>query len=240
MPDDRDWNRPRAPQGFGRRFDRNDDHDRHSGGYFQGQRGEGNNPGRFPIDPSRDLPVDPSRDLPVDPSRDLPVDPFRDRRQDDPWRGHADPGAEYRARTQARGWRRDDDYPASGRDWPHERDIGRGMGHGLGRNRDEHLHGYSGRGYGGLSNRDYDERGPGRVFDRGEDYGRADTHARGRAGDRSRDPGAADRRDRGFIDRAADEVVSWFGDDEAERRRRMDEREGRYRTEPHGRSRRDW
>lgn len=30
-------------------------------------------------------------------------------------------------------------------------------------------------------------------------------------------------RDRGFIDRAGDEVRSWFGDDEAERRRRMDE-----------------
>lgn len=31
------------------------------------------------------------------------------------------------------------------------------------------------------------------------------------------------RDDRGFIDRAGDEVRSWFGDEEAERRRRMDE-----------------
>ena len=30
--------------------------------------------------------------------------------------------------------------------------------------------------------------------------------------------------DRGFFNRAGDEVASWFGDDEAERRRRMDER----------------
>ena len=30
--------------------------------------------------------------------------------------------------------------------------------------------------------------------------------------------------DRGFFDRAGDEVRSWFGDEEAERRRRMDER----------------
>jgi osmotically-inducible protein OsmY len=30
--------------------------------------------------------------------------------------------------------------------------------------------------------------------------------------------------DRGFIDRAGDEVRSWFGDDEAERRRQLDER----------------
>ena len=34
------------------------------------------------------------------------------------------------------------------------------------------------------------------------------------------------RDERGVADRAADQVRSWFGDDEAERRRRMDEREG--------------
>jgi osmotically-inducible protein OsmY len=33
------------------------------------------------------------------------------------------------------------------------------------------------------------------------------------------------RADRGLVDRAGDEVRSWFGDEEAERRRRMDERE---------------
>jgi hypothetical protein len=32
--------------------------------------------------------------------------------------------------------------------------------------------------------------------------------------------------DRGFFDRAGDEVRSWFGDDEAQRRRMRDEREG--------------
>lgn len=32
-------------------------------------------------------------------------------------------------------------------------------------------------------------------------------------------------RDRGFLDRAGDEIASWFGDDEAARRRRQDERE---------------
>jgi osmotically-inducible protein OsmY len=38
------------------------------------------------------------------------------------------------------------------------------------------------------------------------------------------------RDDRGFIDRAGDQVRSWFGDDEAERRRQMDERErGQFR-----------
>ena len=34
-----------------------------------------------------------------------------------------------------------------------------------------------------------------------------------------------ERDDRGFFDRAGDEVRSWFGDEEAERRRRIDERE---------------
>ena len=45
--------------------------------------------------------------------------------------------------------------------------------------------------------------------------------------------------DRGFFERAGDEVASWFGDEEAERRRRSDrlrdEREGRYSGE-YGRS----
>lgn len=40
--------------------------------------------------------------------------------------------------------------------------------------------------------------------------------------------------ERGFFDRAGDEVRSWFGDDEAERRRRMDER---YEREQGGRDR---
>jgi hypothetical protein len=62
---------------------------------------------------------------------------------------------------------------------------------------------------------------------------RDDDRFRERGDDRGRD-------ERGFFERAGDEVASWFGDDEAERRRRedrmRDEREGRYRHE-HGR---DW
>jgi hypothetical protein len=38
-------------------------------------------------------------------------------------------------------------------------------------------------------------------------------------------PAGYDRDDRGFFDRAGDEVRSWFGDDEAERRRHLDELE---------------
>jgi hypothetical protein len=41
-----------------------------------------------------------------------------------------------------------------------------------------------------------------------------------------------DRDDRGAIDRAGDEVRSWFGDDEARRRRERDEREDRWNHPP--------
>jgi len=59
-------------------------------------------------------------------------------------------------------------------------------------------------------------------------------------GDAPRRDRAYGRDDRGFMDRAGDEVRSWFGDEEAERRRRMDEererRERMYgRTSEYGR-----
>ena len=47
------------------------------------------------------------------------------------------------------------------------------------------------------------------------------------------------RDDRGFFDRASDEVASWFGDEEAERRRRedqmRDQREGGWSSRDHDR-----
>ena len=50
--------------------------------------------------------------------------------------------------------------------------------------------------------------------------------------------------DRGFFERAGDEVASWFGDEDAERRRREDrmrmEREGGWGGGPRERSDRDW
>ncbi|WBO22801.1 DUF2171 domain-containing protein [Sphingomonas abietis] len=42
--------------------------------------------------------------------------------------------------------------------------------------------------------------------------------------DYRREPGYGSPDDRGFFDRAGDEIRSWFGDEEAERRRRRDER----------------
>nr|CAD6437817.1 SWFGD domain-containing protein [Rhizobium sp. Q54] len=43
-----------------------------------------------------------------------------------------------------------------------------------------------------------------------------------RRGGNYRDSEYRGREDRGFLDRAGDEVASWFGDEDAERRRRMD------------------
>lgn len=58
----------------------------------------------------------------------------------------------------------------------------------------------------------------GRDSGRGGDYGRRN-----------------DRDDRGFFERAGDEVASWFGDEDAERRRRQDAREDERYGEHRGR-----
>ena len=54
----------------------------------------------------------------------------------------------------------------------------------------------------------------------GDQGDRFDNRGSGRSWDRDDD----DRNERGFFDRAGDEIASWFGDDEAERRRREDMR----------------
>ncbi|TPG43445.1 DUF2171 domain-containing protein [Sphingomonas koreensis] len=66
------------------------------------------------------------------------------------------------------------------------------------------------------------------------------------ANPRRRDPGYGrqpqgyDYEERGFFDRAGDEVRSWFGDDDAERRREMDQRyDERYAGRSFGGDRRD-
>jgi osmotically-inducible protein OsmY len=56
-----------------------------------------------------------------------------------------------------------------------------------------------------------------------------DRYGHGRQG---RDRSYAD--DRGYVDRATDEVRSWFGDDEAERRRHVDEQRDRGRERRYG------
>ena len=60
------------------------------------------------------------------------------------------------------------------------------------------------------------------------DQGRQDRY-RGGARDYGRQPQAYNYDDRGFFDRAGDEVRSWFGDDDAERRRELDAQHARDR-----------
>lgn len=85
-------------------------------------------------------------------------------------------------------------------------------------------YGYRPEGRGREQERGY-ARGEDRSYNRDRGYGGADYRA-GRVdyGPRERTPADYDYDDRGFFDRAGDEVRSWFGDEEAERRRRLDER----------------
>jgi osmotically-inducible protein OsmY len=100
---------------------------------------------------------------------------------------------------------RNNDY--GGQDYPR----GRG-GYGQSRN----MQGYGERSYGGGS------------------YG-ADMYDRGGSrGGSHIPPRNYDRDERGFFDRATDEVMSWFGDDDAARRRKMDSREDHRGKGPQG------
>lgn len=80
------------------------------------------------------------------------------------------------------------------------------------------------------------DRGGDRYRGQRSDYGRGDPGyrygTRGQFGgpDYRRPPSDYDYEDRGFFDRAGDEIRSWFGDEEAERRREYDE----YYNRPYG------
>lgn len=149
------------------------------------------------------------------------------------WSGRADRGYGYDRppRDEAReGYR----GQQSGRDVRGERDREPGamdlaFGGGLGS-------GYSGRDRSGQGDRQ--QGGVSRGY--GADYGRFGSgHGDERYGDRAgsyrndvfaRDRGEPDatgyRGERGFLERAGDEMASWFGDTDASRRRRQDARQG--------------
>jgi osmotically-inducible protein OsmY len=105
--------------------------------------------------------------------------------------------------------------------------VGTGVGYSgarsdLGENRDyeSEREGYYGRTHSG----GYGYGGRGRGVDR--EYNRGYDREYGREYDR----GYGEREDRGWLERAADQVRSWFGDEESERRRSMDKAsEGEYR-----------
>lgn len=84
---------------------------------------------------------------------------------------------------------------------------------------------YSGQGgrYGAaLAGEMYRERDPYRDYGRARGYG--EYRGSSQRWRRGRDEQDYDDTERGFWDRASDEVASWFGDEEAEQRRRMDYR----------------
>lgn len=130
--------------------------------------------------------------------------------------------------------------------------YGRGSGYGH-EEESRYLGGSYGRGSGSY-NRDYDEDtitgaysggrdydrerygnrgGYGSNYERGESRGGyaggrrdySDYNRGGREGDRERYGDRYNEEDRTWLDRAGDEVASWFGDEEAERRRQMDARQ---------------
>ncbi|WP_454016600.1 BON domain-containing protein [Azospirillum sp. Marseille-Q6669] len=76
---------------------------------------------------------------------------------------------------------------------------------------------YGSRDYGGM---DYGSRGTGNRDYSSRDYGNRDYGRMGYSGG----SGYGRNEERGFFERAGDEMASWFGDEDAERRRRMDAR----------------
>jgi osmotically-inducible protein OsmY len=112
-------------------------------------------------------------------------------------------------------------YGREGR-WSRERDFGDSAGYGSGGSArdwrdvmEENRTGSGGYGYDSMRERGY-AGGYGAA-----DYGRTGSSRFGRG---SRE----DDEDRGFFERAGDEVRSWFGDEDAERRREQDMRQGHY------------
>lgn len=162
----------------------------------------------------------------------------RGRDRDDPrerWRNEERGGRTGVYEGRDRGQDRDrGDYSRYGRDeeWEHGRFSaddysGRGAGYGRGGyssgGGDYEKAGFQVRSFGGGEGRrrDHDEGfGQGRGF---ESYGR-DERQRGAHRSGAREGGGRD--ERGFFDRAGDEIASWFGSDDADRRRRQDAMQG--------------
>ena len=88
---------------------------------------------------------------------------------------------------------------------------------------------YGSRSYGG----DYGSRGYGGRDQGSRDYGRMGYGGWGYGGGGGGGGGHGRNEDRGFFERAGDEVASWFGDEDAERRRRMDARQDDWGAQHH-------
>lgn len=119
--------------------------------------------------------------------------------------------------------------------------------------------GYSGRSAGNYDRENYygggyrdednyygqsdDERSYGGGYYRMNDYGNDRSYGSGYTSD-ERDYGrgryGSGREERGFFEKAGDEIASWFGDEEAERRRQMDYRRQGYGENYRGRGPRNY
>jgi len=125
------------------------------------------------------------------------------------------------------GGNRDRDFDSFNSDY-YNRNSGGNYGQMYGGGNDYDRSGGYGQGNSNLRQGNYDRYGSqdyGR-FNRSQDQSRNRNWDNDFRNDRDRN----DRNDRGWWDKTKDEVASWFGDDDAERRRRMDERrEGNYR-----------
>jgi osmotically-inducible protein OsmY len=93
--------------------------------------------------------------------------------------------------------------------------------------------GYGNEGFGGYYG------GYGGSYGRGQDWSRSGYGEGWAGGRREAGYGRGREQDRSWFDRATDEVSSWFGDDDAERRRRRDQERGHYGKGPRGYSRSD-
>ena len=157
---------------------------------------------------------------------------------EDRWRGdYGSSSRELGSSRTSRPWREGEygrDYSGSGLDWAGETDFSD-------ERRQQSRYGSTGRGYdtgehyGDTSNppsqrynyptgsRSRETYGGHGAY---EDYGSRYLRDEGSDYDYGR---GASQDDRGWWDRASDEVASWFGDDEATRRRRMDHQRDEYR-----------
>lgn len=137
--------------------------------------------------------------------------------------GSRDYGRDYGSRSSygqgQRDWRSRDDRQG----YDDRGDYGQDFGYRGGFGRSDYGSGayggrdYGSRDYGGM---EYGSRGTGNRDYSSRDYGNRDYGRMGYGGG----SGYGRNEERGFFERAGDEMASWFGDEDAERRRRMDAR----------------
>jgi osmotically-inducible protein OsmY len=144
--------------------------------------------------------------------------------------------AEREQRQMGEGWSRDDDfgsYESSGNYGRGQRDRGgqRGYARGHHEHRGQESEAYASFTGDDQSGRDFSmpRYGYGRGTTAYSSHGRQGEASYGQSpremyGDRDRGRDRGRHEERGFFERAGDEVASWFGDEEAARRRDMDHR----------------